>query len=146
MFGEAPLNAILYPVFGMFLLVTIVFLRMRSARFAAVRKGDISVKYYRAFSEGEEPDAVRVITRNFLNLFEVPVLFYVVCLMTYVTRHVTWGMVMLAWLYVALRWAHSYVHLTFNDVITRFSLYAASFAALVLMWVGLLVGLLTRPL
>jgi hypothetical protein len=78
MFDEAPLNYILYPTFALFFLVTLVFLRMRSLRFAAVRRNEVSVKYYRAFTGDEEPEEIRVVTRNFINLFEVPVLFYVV--------------------------------------------------------------------
>ena len=142
MFSEAPLNYILYPTFALFFLVTAVFLRMRSLRFAAVRRNEISVKYYRAFTGGEEPDEIRVVTRNFINLFEVPVLFYVVTLMTYVTHQVTYWLVVCAWIYVALRYAHTFVHLTSNDVIVRFSLYLASGVVLFLMWATLLVQLL----
>jgi hypothetical protein len=142
MFAQAPLEHILYPTFALFLLVTLVFLRMRSMRFAAVRRGAVSVGFYRAFQGEEEPDELRVVTRNFINLFEVPVLFYVVTLMTYVTHEVTYWMVALAWLYVALRYAHTLVHLTSNDVITRFSFYMASGVVLFLMWTTLLIELL----
>jgi hypothetical protein len=137
-----PPNLILYPMFAMFLLVVLVFLRMRSKRFAAVRSGAVDIKYYKAFSEGEEPDDVRVVSRNFANLFEMPVLFYVVVLTIYVTHQVNYWLVALAWLYVVFRYAHTYVHLTSNDVITRFSMYLASNIALVLMWAILFVQLL----
>ena len=142
MFAEAPLNYILYPTFALFFLVTLVFLRMRSLRFAAVRRNEVSVKYYRAFTGDEEPEEIRVVTRNFINLFEVPVLFYVVVLMTYVTHQVTYWMVACAWLYVALRYAHTFIHLTSNDVIVRFSLYLASGVVLFVMWATLLIALL----
>jgi hypothetical protein len=142
MFSEAPLNYILYPTFALFFLVTGVFLRMRSLRFAAVRGGKMNVKFYRAFQGDEEPDEIRVVTRNFINLFEVPVLFYVVTLMTYVTHAVTYWMVALAWLFVVLRYAHTFIHLTSNDVIVRFSLYLASGVVLLLMWVTLFIDLL----
>jgi hypothetical protein len=135
-------NLILYPVFAMFLLVAIVFLRMRSARFAAVRRNEVSVKFYRAFSGEEEPEAARVVARHFINLFEVPVLFYVTAIMIYVTHQVNYWLVALAWLYVALRYAHSYVHLTSNDVIVRFSFYLASGIVLAVMWTMLLIQLL----
>ena len=141
MFSEAPLNYILYPTFALFFLVTAVFLRMRSVRFAAVRRNEINVKYYRAFTGAEEPEEIRVVTRNFINLFEVPVLFYVATLMTYVTHQVTYWLVSCAWIYVALRYAHTFIHLTSNDVIVRFSLYLASGVVLFLMWATLLVQL-----
>jgi hypothetical protein len=142
MMGAAPPNLILYPVFAMFLLVAVVFLRMRSMRFAAVRRQEVSVRYYRAFQEGSEPEPLQVVSRHFINLFEVPVLFYVGVIMIYVTHHVTYWLVGCAWLYVALRYLHSFVHLTSNDVIVRFSVYLASAIVLAVMWSTLLVQLL----
>lgn len=97
---------ILYPTFAMFALVQIVLLRMRSLRFAAVRANQITVDYYRTFQGAEEPEHVRAVVRNFANLFELPMLFFVVSLMIYVTGEVSEWLVGLAWLYVALRYAH----------------------------------------
>ena len=139
--SEAPPNLILYPIFAMFLLVAIVLLRMRSMRFAAVRNRQLSAEYYRAFQGGEEPEPLRVIARHFSNLFEVPVLFYVGVLMTYITHQVTYWMVGCAWMYVALRYVHSYVHLTSNNVIVRFSVYFSSGFVLLVMWSTLFVQL-----
>jgi hypothetical protein len=48
-----------------------------------------------------------------MNLLQFPVLFYVVCLMDYVTGRVSAA---LAWIYVALRTAHSGIYLTYNNV------------------------------
>jgi hypothetical protein len=136
----APVQ-VLYPSFAMFVLVSVVLLRMRSLRFAAVRNNTVPVGYYQTFQGAEEPAALRAISRNFSNLFEMPMLFYVGSLMAYVTGQVDVWMVGLAWLYVALRCVHSYVHLTSNKVMVRFSFYFASHFALMLMWLLLLVKL-----
>lgn len=66
---EAAPTLILYPVFAMFLLVAIVLWRMRSMRFAAVRTNEVSAEYYRTYQDGAEPEALRVVSRNFSNLF-----------------------------------------------------------------------------
>ena len=132
---------ILYPVFAMFLLVAIVLLRMRSMRFAAVRRREVPAAYYRTFQDATEPEPLRVISRHFSNLFEVPVLFYVGTLMTYVTRQVTPWLVACAWAYVALRYVHTWVHLGTNDVLVRLSVYFASGFVLCVMWATLLVQL-----
>jgi hypothetical protein len=136
-------NAILYPVFAMFLLVAIVLLRMRRLRFAAVRSGEVSIKYYRSYQEGDEPEALRVVSRHFVNLFEMPVLFYVGVIMVYITHNVSTWLVTLAWLYVALRYVHSYVHLGSNDVRVRVTVYFASAFVLFLLWANLFVRLVT---
>ena len=135
-------NQILYPVFALFALTIFVLMRMRSMRFAAVRSREVSVGFYRAFQDGVEPEPLRVISRHFVNLFEMPVLFYVGVLMIYVTHNVSGWLVGCAWAYVALRCAHSFVHLTSNDVPVRVGLYFASGAVLLAMWGTLLVQLL----
>src|SRR5262252_10416024 len=88
---------ILYPLFAMVLLVAVVFLRMGRARFGAVRRGEMNPRFYRTYDEGQEPEHLRVITRHFINLFEMPVLFYVAVLTTYVTDEVSWWTVACAW-------------------------------------------------
>jgi hypothetical protein len=141
--GSSSPNLILYPVFAMFLLVAIVLARMRRLRFAAVRSGAVSIKYYRAYQGGEEPEALRVISRHFVNLFEMPVLFYVGVIMTYITHNASTWLVGVAWLYVALRYVHSYVHLGSNDVRVRVTVYFASAIVLLLLWASLFVQLVT---
>jgi hypothetical protein len=133
---------ILYPAFAMLLLVFIVLNRMRSMRFSAVRNREISAEFYKAFQGAEEPEPLRVVARHFSNLFEMPVLFYVGLLMIYVTHQTTGWLVGCAWLYVALRYVHSYVHLTTNDVRVRVGIYFASGIVLLVMWMTLLVQLL----
>lgn len=132
---------ILYPVFALVLLVALVLLRMARTRFAAVRGGTVNVRFYRTYSDGEEPEEMRALTRHFVNLFEMPVLFYLVVVLTYVTDQVTWWLVGCAWAYVALRWVHTWVHLGTNDVLTRFRVFFTSGMVLWVMWATLLVQL-----
>ena len=132
---------ILYPAFPMVALVFFVLNRMRTKRFAAVRDREMDAGFYRTFQGGEEPEPLRVVTRHFINLFEMPMLFYVVLLMIYVTHQTTTWLVACAWLYVVLRYVHSYVHLTKNDVMTRVIVYFSSGLVLFVMWVTLLVQL-----
>jgi hypothetical protein len=97
-----------------------------------------------AFKLGESPDVppdVTVLNRNFMNLLELPVLFYVVCLVLYVTARVSPALVGLAWLYAVLRLVHSFIHLTSNRVIARLVSFSASFVVLFAMWIWLLVEL-----
>lgn len=142
MMTEVSPNLILYPVFAMFFLVAFVLARMARMRVGAVRKGDVSIRFYRTYDEGEEPKELRVVTRHFINLFEMPVLFYVGIILIYITHEVNYWLVFCAWAYVGLRYLHSYIHLGTNDVLTRFRVYFASGLVLVVMWSSLLVQLL----
>ena len=139
--NEIDAVQILYPIFALFVLVQIVLLRMRSMRFAAVRANQVPLGYYKTFQGAEEPQPLRAVARNFANLFELPVLFCVGALMAYVTAEVNVWLVGLAWLYVALRYAHTFVHLTSNPVMVRFSIYFASNVVLLAMWILLFIGI-----
>ena len=63
---------------------------------------------------------------NLKNLFEIPVLFYALCLYLYASATVDLFYVAGAWVYVAFRYFHSAVHCTVNIVMLRFWLYATS--------------------
>jgi hypothetical protein len=78
----------------------------------------------------ERPEAAD----NFRNLFEVPVLFYVLCIALVVNGCSTPGFVTAAWAYVALRSLHSLIHVTYNRVMHRFLVYVASTLLLFAMW------------
>src|SRR3569832_1185274 len=123
---ESTGNQILYPLFAMIALVWAVFMRMAQVRYGAVRRGEMNPAFYKTYQGEDEPEHMRVVTRHFINLFEMPVMFYVVVLATYASHQVSGWMTGCAWAYVASRYAHSVVHLTSNDVLTRFRLYLLS--------------------
>ena len=75
------------------------------------------------------PPAVSNASDNLKNLFEIPVLFYALVLYLFVTRQVDPAYVDAAWVFVAFRVLHSFVHCTFNLVILRFYLYLIATAA-----------------
>jgi hypothetical protein len=79
---------------------------------------------------------------NFRNLFEVPVLFYVLCVAIAANGGSSPGMLAAAWTYVGLRALHSLIHVTYNRVVHRFLVYAASTLLLFGMWLVFLRGLL----
>jgi hypothetical protein len=89
------------------------------------------------FKYGESasvPSYVSIPNRNYMNLLELPMLFYVVCVLLYVTAGASSFAVGLAWLYVALRILHSAIHLSYNHVIHRLTVFSLSNAALTALW------------
>jgi hypothetical protein len=79
---------------------------------------------------------------NFRNLFELPVLFYVLCIAIAVNGGSTPGLLTAAWVFVGLRALHSLIHVTYNRVMHRFLVYAASAVLLFGMWTVFLLGIL----
>ena len=135
---------IFYPVFAMFALTTFCLFRLARLRFAAVRQGEIDPRFFKLYRNAEEPDVLRVHSRHLSNLFESPVLFYVIAVIAFVTDQTGILPLCLAWAYAVLRYAHSYVHLTSNHVLTRFRLFALSWVVLIAMWLAVFGGIALR--
>lgn len=119
--------AIFAPVFVMLMLTLVVWTYMYARRIPFIMNND--------FAPGDlvphefarlSPPAVANPSDNLKNLFEVPVLFYVLALYLYVTQQVDTFHLAAAWVFVAFRLLHSAVHCTVNMVPLRFALYALS--------------------
>ena len=74
---------------------------------------------------------------NYANLFESPVLFYTAILLTLILMLQDNVLVILAWSYVASRYIHSFIHITYNRVMHRFSVFIFSSFVLLAIWVRL---------
>jgi hypothetical protein len=130
-----PNTAILWPMGVLVALAFVVQLQIPLRRFRAGAAKRVTVADFRYGESANVPGEVRIPNRNYINLFEAPVLFYVACLTLYVTSHVDTAALAMAWLYVALRIAHSAVHLTYNKVAHRGTLFALSNVVLAVLWI-----------
>lgn len=84
------------------------------------------------------PESINNMANNFKHLFEVPVLFYVVCVVATLIGATGFEMAALAWLFVAFRIVHSLIQCTVNIVMLRLTVFALSVFVLLAM-LGLLV-------
>jgi hypothetical protein len=133
-------SAIIFPAVAMFMLTASVIAYTGGSRLAAIRRCDVSIRYYRRYNEGEQTPRLQVIGRHLQNHFEVPPLFYIAVLFIYVTGSVTPLAVGLAWLYFASRCVHSFIHLGSNNVTHRFIAFALSGVILTGLWILLLLS------
>jgi len=74
---------------------------------------------------------------NYSNLFELPVLFYTAILLTLILMVQDGILVILAWAFVSSRYLHSFIHVTYNQVMHRFSVFLFSSFVLLAFWVRL---------
>jgi hypothetical protein len=132
-------NWIYFPCLALMFLSFGVMIRMFLMRVAAVKDKKIDVRYFKTYDFGENPPALMTQAgRNFTNLFEVPTIFYMVCVFALITHSVDTMMIVAAWVYVILRCAHSAIHLTTNKIATRMMIYGVSWV--VLLYMGIMVG------
>ena len=81
---------------------------------------------------------------NFRNLFETPVLFYALVATSIGAHYSPDWLVFGAWAYVALRFAHSFIHCTYNRVMQRFAVFGAGFLLVVALWAAFVIGLVGK--
>ena len=73
---------------------------------------------------------------NYNHLFELPVVFYVLCLLAIICQHVPNWLVIMAWGFVVSRIVHSMIQCTYNRVTHRFGVFFVGLLMLIIMWLG----------
>ncbi len=110
-------------------------------RIAATLGGRTQVKDYRYGESANVPGGVSLPNRNYMNLFEQPVLFYAVCLALLATGRTDPVYVWLGWAFVAARVLHSLVHIGYNGVMHRLYIFMAGYTILAAMPIRLTASL-----
>lgn len=125
---------ILYPIFPLLALTVYTLFRTFILRVNAVKSGEVSHTFYRLYNNGEEPAACQASSRHLSNLLEIPPLFYITCLLIYVTGINSAALLSCAWLFVLSRFIHSYVHLGSNRLKHRYKIFFISILLLAILW------------
>jgi hypothetical protein len=133
---------IFYPVIAMVALTAVAVFRLGYLRFTGVRDRQVDPRFYRTYQGDGEPEAIAVVSRHVINLFESPVLFYVGVIVAYLTGQTGGLMTTIAWMYVVTRITHSWIHMTSNIVLWRFRVFISSWIVLLSMWTLICIGLL----
>jgi len=135
---------LVYPMAAMVLLTFVVLIKMFRARVRAVQAGEADAGYYKTYQEGKEPREVAQFSRHLVNMFESPTLFYAACIAGMVTGQNATILVVLAWVYVAMRAIHAYIHTGSNRLPPRIKIYFSSWLVLLGMWGTLVVGVVAK--
>src|SRR5258706_11524862 len=130
--------SILFPIVALATLTFAVLLLIPLRRFRAGMAGQVVFDDFRYGESARVPPEVSIPNRNMMNLLELPLLFYVACLIYLVIGRVDEFAIALAWLYVALRIVHSAIHVTYNRVRHRLIAFALSNVVLVMFWTNLI--------
>lgn len=120
-------STIFGPFFTVILLTIIVWVFMYTRRISFIRKSNLSPGQLSPAEFARiSPPSVSNPSDNLKNLFEIPTIFYALCLYLYVTNNVDTTFVTAAWVFAIFRIGHSAVHCTANIVMLRFFLYCIS--------------------
>jgi len=136
-------HPILLPLIAQTALVVVVWIRMYITRIRELRQRKLSPQTLSTSAQASGVLTDVAAADNFRNLFEIPVLFYAVCCALAIADAESAAQLSLAWLFVGLRAVHTFIHLTYNRVMHRFTVYVLSSVVVFVMWVLLAVALLT---
>ncbi len=115
------------------MLIPIVVILVNGKRKAADVKAE-SVDLAKAAMDNEAWSLPVILTsKNLANQFQFPILFYVVCMILASIDAVSTTVLVAAWLFVATRIVHAYVHITTNYVPVRMNSFIVGVLILIVM-------------
>lgn len=104
----------------------------------ALRSGDLRAGTVKPAEIGLRelnwPQRTAQVSNAYGNQTELPTLFYTLTILAYFTHHAGIIFAVLAWVFVAFRLAHAYVHVTSNIPRVRGMLFGFGAVVLAVMW------------
>jgi len=136
-----PIAMILLPLFVEVILTFVLLFATGFARRGDLTGGGIHPRDIALGQIGWRP-RTQQLGNAYNNQFQLPVLFYVLTILAIMTRHADVLFVVMAWIFVLARLAHTYVHVTHNHVFRRGSVFGIGALVLLLMWIIFMVRIL----
>jgi hypothetical protein len=127
------IREVLLPLFVEVILTFVLLFWMACLRTAAITCGAIATRDI-ALREPNWPARATQVANAFHNQLELPVLFYVLTILAWDTRHADYIFVALAWLFVILRLIQAVIHVTDNHVRRRGLAFIVGATVLAIMW------------
>ena len=126
---------IVHPLIGMVVLTLLVAIRLLYFAIYSTLTGKVHIKQFRIY-DGEFPANFQSARQHYKNMFEMPILFYILCIVLIINNNYTQFDVILAWGFVLFRVLHSLARIPNRDVNLRFGLFTGSLIMLVIGWIN----------
>jgi hypothetical protein len=133
--------AIFYPILAHIFLVLILYILLGLRKAAAAKSKHVDFKEASTNSLAWPKNVIQV-SNNIANQFESPILFYILCVITYLADATTILAIGLAWSFVVLRYVHSYFHTGSNYVPYRYRAFVLSLLVIIALLVQLIIQLM----
>jgi len=113
---------IVWPVLVQIFLTLIMFVLLGARKTNAMKGGHVD-RQKAAINNHAWPQDVVKVSNNIQNQFQTPVLFYVLCVLFFITGGVTLLVLLVSWVFVLTRLIHAYIHVNSNFVPKRFRVF-----------------------
>ncbi len=131
-------NAILLPVAAQLILMVITAILTVNARRRGALAGDIKMSTFRGMNLQGVDDKYVTPGNSFNNQFQLPVVFMLFTLFALQLELVDSLFIIGCWVFVALRYIHAVIHLTYNNVMHRLIAFASGAIVLFACWARLI--------
>ena len=132
---------VLLPLFVQVILTFVLYCWMAYYRVGAIRSGVVHPRDV-ALRQPNWPPRVLQIANAAHNQLELPLLFYVLTILSIMTRHADILFVVLSWIFVLTRLGHAYIHVTSNRITRRGGIFGLGLLVLLIMWIIFIVRIL----
>ena len=133
---------IIWPTFALVALIFAVWVVLFVQRFRHIQRTPPSADDFATSAAAMRYfEPVEMAANNLRNLFEMLVLFFALVPLLLITRKADLAQIVLAWLFVLARTAHSLIHVGRKGVSQRARIYVVSTAVLLAMWIGFFIDM-----
>ena len=118
----------------------LIFRLLYMATMYTIRK-NIRLSQFRIY-EGEFPDRLWSARQQYQNMFEIPILFYLLCLLNIFFNNYTQFDIILAWGFVAFRIIHFFIRIQNQkhiNIIPRTLVFVISLTFLTIAWINFII-------
>ena len=127
------LASVLLPLFVQVALTFVLLLATGNTRVGAVARKEVKVSDV-ALGQHNWPARIMQIGNSYNNQLQLPILFYVLVILAWITRKADLLFVVMSWIFVISRIVHAWIHTTTNDMRVRFYAFASGAFVLLIMW------------
>ena len=132
---------VLLPLFVQVILTFALYCWMAYYQVTSIRSGVVHPRDV-ALRQPNWPPRVLQIAIAAHKQLELPLLFYVLTILSIMTRHADFLFVVLSWIFVLSRLGHAFIHVTSNRVPRRGAIFGIGLLVLMIMWLIFIVRIL----
>ena len=125
---------IIYPILPIVVLHFYAHIHLIANVFKAIKSREVKYRYFQVY-EGDAPGYLKAARDHYKNFTEQPILFYLLCILLFVTDSVIALDIYLSWGYALFKSIHSFIRFTSNYVPHRAKLFFICYFILAGGWI-----------
>ena len=130
---------IIYPILPIVALHLFAHIHLIVNAYRAIKSREVKYRYFRVY-EGDAPDYLKAARDHYKNFTEQPILFYLLCVLLFVTESVITLDIYLAWGYVLFKTTHSFIRFTSNYLPYRSKAFFVCYFILSAGWIRFVIS------